>query len=335
MQQIRLLVLIALIAVACRANPEPSIATEAGAPATTNPVPLPTAEAEPASPSAPLPTTSVETLPTTEPTVDPTPTPMPTPTPTPGPQGADIGELLALSSLQPVGCPDDVRADQVSCAVATLPLDIYAPVAGENVDVLTAFVDNGDPNGTGPVVFLQGGPGVGSLTQAPGFVGGAHDLLLVDQRGTGYSTPKLNCPEVDDLWLAQYTDDPAVRLPDDESSLNDAYRACGARLAAEGIDFDHFNTASAAVDFELLRQLYGHDVWSIWGISSGTRLGLTIMRDHPAGVRSAVLDSIVPFEVDFFATIPENGIRAMTALDQACDVDRCSADHGDFLDNLS
>ena len=317
------LVLAALIAVACQATPR---ATPEAVATTATATPTTSVAAPPAPAATPIPQTAM--VPTTEPT-----TPPPTPTPTPSP--ATIDELFALSSLRPVDCPDDVRADQVSCSIATLPLDSQAPVRGENVELMVAQVDNGDPNGVGPVAFLQGGPGVGSVTMAPSFVGRSHDLLFVDQRGTGYSTPKLNCPEVDELWVTQYTDDPAIRMPADDSWLTAAYEACAARLRADGIDFDRFNTTAAAVDFELVRQLLGHEQWSLWGISYGTRLGLTIMRDHPAGVRSAVLDSIVPFEVDFFATIPENAIRAIIALDQACDIDRCASDHGDFLDTFS
>jgi pimeloyl-ACP methyl ester carboxylesterase len=248
---------------------------------------------------------------------------------------ATVADLLMMSSLRGTECPEDVRADRVSCSIATLPRDVDAHTPGATVEIMVALVDNGDPNNVGPVVFLQGGPGVGSVTQAGSFVGAAHDLLFVDQRGTGYSTPKLNCPELDVLWEAQYSDDPAVRISDGDALLKAGYADCGQRLAGEGIDFNQFNTRSSAVDFELLRQLFGYDEWSIWGISYGTRLGLTIMRDHPDGIRAAVLDSVVPFEVDFFATIPENGMRAIKALDQACDNTACASDHGDFMSTLS
>ena len=325
-RRLSLFLLIAVLAVACRATPSRVAETAAtAAPATTGPTPTRVAAATTVPPPATVPSSVPPVVSTTVATVP----------PVPATRAVNIGELLALSSLQPVDCPADVSADQVSCSIAVLPLNIYVPVAGENVELMVAFVDNGDPNGVGPVAFLQGGPGVGSVTAARNFVGATHDVLFVDQRGTGYSTPKLNCPEVDDLWLAHYTDDPAVRISDDESMVTASYQACATRLMAGGINFDHFNTTAAAADVELLRQLFGYDEWSIWGISYGTRLGLTIMRDHPNGVRSAVLDSIVPFEVDFFAAIPGNGIRSMTALDQACDDDRCAADHGDFLDNLS
>lgn len=303
-----LLVLTALISVGCRS---------------TTPAVLPSPTQTPATEPAASPPAQTTTVP---------PQPSPTPEPTPA---ATVADLLAMSSLRGIECPENVRADKVSCSIATLPRDVDARAPGATVEIMVALVDNGDPNNVGPVVFLQGGPGVGSITQAGSFVGAAHDLLFVDQRGTGYSTPKLTCPEIDVLWEAEYSADPAVRLHDDNVLLNAAYVDCGQRLAAEGIDFNQFNTRSAAVDIELLRQLFGYDEWSIWGISYGTRLGLTIMRDHPGGIRAAVLDSVVPFEVDFFATIPENGMRAITALDQACDNAPCASDYGDFMSALS
>lgn len=246
-----------------------------------------------------------------------------------------MANLVAMSSLDAVPCPRAAQATQVSCSVATVPLDSSSPDPTQMVELMVAVVDNGDPNGTGPVVFLQGGPGVGSVDLAPSFVGRSHDLVFVDQRGTGASEPKLDCPEVDELWEAQFSDDPNVRLADRDAAFDQAYAACANRLRADGIDFDHYNTQAAATDIELIRQLLGYDPWVLWGISYGTRLGLTVMRDHPAGVRAAVLDSVVPFEVDFFATIPEHGLRAVQALDGACDIDRCTDDHGDFLENLT
>jgi len=238
-----------------------------------------------------------------------------------------------MSSIADVDCPEGARAVQVSCWVATVPLDAANPKPDQMVELMVAYVDNGDPRGVGSVVFLQGGPGVGSVQLASGFVRGPHDAYFVDQRGTGYSTPKLACPEVEANWQLRLTDDDATRIGDNEDIA--AYAACSKRLTADGISFDSFNTTAAATDIEIIRQLLGQEPWHLWGISYGTRIGLAIMRDHPRGVRSAVLDSVVPFEVDFFATIPENGWRAMTALDEACDDDQCTADHGDFLENLS
>ena len=323
----KLLVVFALISVGCGSTTVARVGDDAA--------PTIVAVASPAPTFVPSLIQTPETEPTVSPAVRATAEPSQASlTPEPSPV-ATVADLLVMSSLRGTKCPADVRADQVSCSIATLPRDVDAHMPGATVEIMVALVDNGDPNNVGPVVFLQGGPGVGSVTQAGSFVGAAHDLLFVDQRGTGYSTPKLNCPEVDVLWEAQYSDNPAVRISDGDALLEAAYTDCGQRLASQGIDFNQFNTRSSAVDIELLRQLFGYDEWSIWGSSYGARLGLTIMRDHPDGIRAAVLDSVVPFEVDFFATIPENGMRAIKALDQACDSAPCASDHGDFMSALS
>lgn len=339
MKRIRCAVLCVLLlaAASCRASTESAV-EPVGEPtptsATTKDAPDPPETDEDVAP-----TVEPAAAPTVAPSPEPTATPTePTPTATPTPAPATIEELEALASIAEAECPADVASAQVTCSIATLPRDIEQPVPGESVQVFMAQVDNGDPNGVGPVVFLQGGPGVASTSQAPGFVGAVHDLLFIDHRGTGYSLPELDCPEVDELWERGLTDDPELRLPDGEAGeafVEATYAACADRLRDEGIDFDDFNTTASAVDIELIRRLLGHEPWSIWGISYGTRLGLTVMRDHPEGVRAAVLDSIVPYEVDFFATIPENGLRSMRALDAACDATACSTAHGDFFDNLA
>lgn len=285
--------------------------------------PTPTAVPTPGPPPTPVPPTPVPPTP-----VPPTPVP---PTATPVPEPVDpLAAAQAQSSLTPVGCPDGAANPQVSCFRAVLPLNAADPTDAEQVDLLVAFVDNGDPSGTGPVVYLQGGPGVGSVHTAARFVNGERDIVLFDQRGTGGSLPKLACAEVDALWVLERTDG-SDRI--DDEALFAAYETCAARLN-DMADLDAFNTTATATDVELLRRLFGFDTWSLWGVSYGTRLGLTIMRDYPDTVRSAVLDSVLPFEIDFFATIPEHAVRSFDELDAACDLTACVETHGDFATNL-
>ena len=333
------LLVIALVASACRSGTTSSRTADAAegdsaVAQTSAPTAAPTAA--PPTPTADRPDES-ELPAETEPTATPNPAPpaTPAPTATPEPVPLDMDALFAESSLEPVDCPTVAAASRVTCSVATVPRDVDSPRSGETVELMVAWVDNGDPNGVGPVVFLQGGPGVGSIQNAPNFVGASHDVLFVDQRGTGFSTPKLACPEVDDLWQSQLTNDENERVAKTSPTVTNAYFDCAERLTQSGIDFDHFNTRAAATDIELLRRLFGYDQWALWGISYGTRLGLTVMRDHPQGVSAAVLDSVVPFEVDFFATIPQHGLRSIEALDAACDAERCATDHGDLYENLA
>src|SRR3712207_8801561 len=39
---------------------------------------------------------------------------------------------------------------------------------------------------------------------------------------------------------------------------------------------------------------------NLYGVSYGTDLALQILRDHPEGIRSVVLDSVVPPQLDLF-----------------------------------
>jgi len=349
-QRFSVLFAVIVIAGACASTAEttgPAPSIQDDRPATTAPVATPaptppvetTVEPTPEPPPTAVPTVAPVPTATAVPPATATPVPTATATPeatvTPEPVPPPLGDALAMSTLTSVACPADVAGNQVTCAVATLPLNPFSPDPSETVTLMTALVDNDDLSTIGPVVFLQGGPGVGSVTNAKRFAGRSHDVLFVDQRGTGYSIPKLDCPEADENWVGQFSNDPAVRLPNAGTARIAAYRQCSQRLANQGVDLNAFNTAAAAADIELLRQLFEYEQWSLWGISYGTRLGLTVMRDYPDGVRAAVLDSIVPFEVDFFATLPENAFRSITALDGSCDDTVCAEAHGDFLENLA
>lgn len=320
------LVAIALLATSCTS------ATESGGegpqrPAASativeTPSPTVTESPEPTASAFPAPPTEIPAT---------TPTPGPTAAPTTAPTPVPIGELMdaayLASRLDATTCPSSFDAS-VDCSTATLPLRHASPDDGERVEVAVAYVDNGDPLGIGPVVFFQGGPGFGGTPRASSYVGADFDVLFFDPRGTGRSHPKLDCPEVDELWALERTDDEAQRIDDEVTHA--AYERCAERLRGGGIDLDAFHTDAVAADAELLRRLFGFDEWSVWGISYGARVALTAMRDHPEAIRAAVLDSVVPFEVDFFATLTANGLRAFEALDAACDVTSCVDRHGDF-----
>jgi pimeloyl-ACP methyl ester carboxylesterase len=54
-----------------------------------------------------------------------------------------------------------------------------------------------------------------------------------------------------------------------------------------------------------LRSALGYEKLNLWGISYGTRPALAAMRDYPEGIRSVILDSIVPIQVSqYIEAIP-------------------------------
>ena len=184
----------------------------------------------------------------------------------------------------------------------------------------------GMPNPEDPVIKISGGPGSSGLNTAGYLLGvgmdavlDRRDFIVFDQRGTGYSRPRLDCPERIEIT-------PAVlggRLTAEESAqaIIDAFRRCRDRLIAEGADLSAYNSAASAADINDLRMVLGYEQLNLYAISYGTRLALTLMRDYPNTVRSTVLDSAYPLDVNLYTSLAPNAERAFNVV-----FDRCAAD---------
>lgn len=155
-----------------------------------------------------------------------------------------------------------------------------------------------------PIFYLEGGPGGSALAGIDSWYnspyGDQRDIILLEQRGTGFSEPSLNCPEMD-------TDD----------SL-DAVEACRDRLQAEGVDLTAYNSRENAADVEALRLALGYDQINLYSISYGTRLALTVMRDYPAGIRSVVLDSVYPPNIDTNYNVTSDTFQLVSMMFEDC-----------------
>lgn len=179
-----------------------------------------------------------------------------------------------------------------------------------------------------PVVYLDGGPGGWSLYWV-GFRSELTDmyrnreLIVFDQRGIGFSEPALDCPELIDFYYEYLP----VDLPVDEAEWLSEQRLaqCRDRLVANGINLAAYTSAASAADLEDLRTTLGYDQWNLYGISYGTRLALTAMRDFPEGIRSVVIDSVLPLQADNLMEVPTLAENVFRELFDACAADeRCS-----------
>jgi pimeloyl-ACP methyl ester carboxylesterase len=139
---------------------------------------------------------------------------------------------------------------------------------------------------------------------------------MFDQRGVGFSEPALDCPEttkaINDNINKQLT------TADRRALNNQALEDCHTRLVKAGVNLAAYNSAENAADVEDLRVALGYKAWNLYGISYGTRLALTVMRDFPDGVRSVILDSTLPLQVDLYSKIPADADRAFKVFFQAC-----------------
>jgi pimeloyl-ACP methyl ester carboxylesterase len=196
-------------------------------------------------------------------------------------------------------CPAGVfPADRdVDCGFIRVPEDRSRP-NGPQIKVAAALVHATAANpAPDPIVFLAGGPSFGAISPFPldVYFAGApyaedHDVILVDTRGTGTSTPRLGCPELDEAEVKAFYTGPTVNSH--ALSINrKALGACYARLVAAGVDPADYDTAESAADLEDLRQALGVGQWNLLAESADGVLGLTYMRLFPDGIRSTIVDS--------------------------------------------
>jgi len=251
------------------------------------------------------------------------------PTPTPAQTGVPRFESTDCWFEEPQG-------QEVECGYLVVPEDRDRP-DGKTIRVAVARFESSSPTpAPDPIVYLEGGPGGSPLRSLLDQFGvlfepflETRDLILVDQRGTGYSQPALDCPEYTELSLALLDDD--LTQAQAEEQLDAALLACRERLVEEGVNLAAYNSAENAADLNDLRRALAIDEWNLYGISYGTRLALTALRDTPEGIRSAVIDSVVPPQADLYAELPSSAARAFDLLFDTCAADpACSADFPDL-----
>ena len=93
-----------------------------------------------------------------------------------------------------------------------------------------------------------------------------------------------------------------------------AVAACRKRLSSTVMNFAAYNTRENAADIADLREKLGIDQWNVYGVSYGTDLAQQLLRDHPKGIRSMVLDSVVAPQlnlVDRWWEAPASGLAAI------------------------
>ena len=210
---------------------------------------------------------------------------------------ADGGRHLRVfePSQCPFSLPAGIRAD---CGFLVVPENRRDDGEGNfprsrkeiRIAVAIARAPSGSPV-PDPIVYLTGGPSAAAITRSSIFYlstlffSSNRDLILVDQRGTGLSQPRLGCPEFDAVAATAFPNTPT------RAAYLDAVRQCRDRLRTEGVDLDAYNSAENAADMDDLRVALGYDQWNVLGLSNGGLATLTLMRLYPEGIRSVVLDS--------------------------------------------
>ena len=232
--------------------------------------------------------------------------------------GCGGGSPARSDRWRPVACWfKNTTTLRIDCGYLTVPQHHDRP-GGRSMELAVEVVHTPNPHPKpDPVVVLSGGPGGALVGNGNSVVTGYtpihlltgwhadRDLILLDQRGVGHSRPALDCAPIDDL----------------ASGL-----ACRNQLTARGIDLSAYTTQQNAADVAELGPALGYRQVNLFGYSYGSRLALTVMREHPQHIRSVILVSPWPPQADFFTDRPGNAARAFRALFGGCAQDRrCAA----------
>ncbi len=164
---------------------------------------------------------------------------------------------------------------------------------GKKIDIAFALFKSTNPKPGAPIVFLAGGPGaagidygVYSVTDPRLNLLDNHDLIAIDQRGTGLSLPNLSGgPEFDYALPLDRT----VTRAELADAFTEAAQRCVEYWTAEGVDLSAYNSEESADDVDDVRRALGIEKVIPWGTSYGSHLGLAYLRRHAKHVERAVL----------------------------------------------
>jgi pimeloyl-ACP methyl ester carboxylesterase len=226
-----------------------------------------------------------------------------------GSAGAEPGPTVTADTLEAlVDCPQLPSLPTARCGQITVPRDRGRPAAG-TIDIAFALVPHTDTTrpGLGTVVPNPGGPGTsaidvsgGAFAEALGPLLDRRDLLLIDPRGVGRSTP-LSCPALNG---------PArvfVPLQRQRELIGECGRQLGDRM-------DEYATTAVADDIDAVRATLSLDRLDLLGVSYGTYLMPAYAQRYPQHVRSVTLSGAYAVNVDTTGAVGAAAFRRAMGL---------------------
>jgi pimeloyl-ACP methyl ester carboxylesterase len=242
-------------------------------------------------------------------------------------------------SFAAIRCPADVETFLLlphSCGYLTVLEDRARP-HGSTIRLLAVRVQP-KAGAAHPEPIASLGKEIGEapdLADAAGLVSStSREVILLDQRGTGHSTPSLACPEIE-----RPASEP-VAEPLTSRSLRARFDhtvgECRDSLTDAGVHLQAYTPAAVADDLEDLRRLLGVRSWNLISWGTASRLVLEYARRHPQAVRALVLDSPQFPERDPVSDSEAGLTDAFDALVRTCRASRrCERRHPDLRHALA
>lgn len=235
-------------------------------------------------------------------------------------------ESIPFPRFEAGECRFDVSSTSVECGDLIVLEDRDKP-GGATVSLHVAIFPSYSPDPEpDPVIYLMGGGGGNALGAADYYlrtvgnrVRQSRDFIIYNQRGTHHNEPFLECP-----GEAEFRKELAAQdlSREEADARNEAFLLdCRDHLLEQGVNLAMYNSVTNAADANDLQLALGYEQANYYGTSYGTRLGLAILRYHPEGVRSVILDSVFPPQIDYPSDSIPSFVDAIDKVFAACSND--------------
>ena len=200
---------------------------------------------------------------------------------------------------------DVSRIPAAQCGTVAVPVDFDEPDGAQAQLAVIRVPASGTK--IGMLVVNPGGPGASAVDTVAGMASALagspitthFDLVGIDPRGVGHSTPELRC-RTGAEFDADRTEPMVDYSPAGVAHIEELNREFAAQcLNRMGADFlANVGTAAAVRDMETVRAALGDEQINYLGFSYGTQLGAAYAEQHPDRVRAMVLDGAVDPSLD-------------------------------------
>jgi len=216
-----------------------------------------------------------------------------------------------------------VPSNEIQCGKITVPENHDDP-NGKKIQITYIVLHSKDTISEAyPMIYLSGGPGGASLTV--GRINGwlqhpireKRDIIILDQRGIGYSSGLPNMHEELYNILAKNADEAEVQY-----MMNDLIAGYRQDCNEQNIHLQHYNTFQNAKDIGLLLKYLNYDKYNVYGTSYGTRLARVIQEYYPENINSVILNSPNPIKGDFLIDRLNSYSLALTRVFAYCETNR-------------
>ena len=186
-------------------------------------------------------------------------------------------------------------AGESECGELAVPFDYDNPTVGSFTLFLTRLPATDSANKIGSMLVNPGGPGFGGSSVArdaeyyfSSELLDRFDIIGWDPRGTGKSTPAVNCIDEYDEYFGI---DSTPETPEEKQTIIDLSQKFNDEcVKRSGEILPYISTQATARDMDSIRQALGEEKITYFGFSYGSELGATWATMFPSTVRAAVLD---------------------------------------------